>query len=314
MNILVTGCAGFIGSSLTDKLIINNDNKIIGIDNFDPYYPRAVKENNMKNFINSDNFTFYEGDIRDKELLSNIFKKHNIDIVVHLAAKAGVRHSFEEPVEYVSVNIEGTVNILNTMQKYNVSKIVFASSSSVYGNCKEKMFSEDLKDLQPISPYAQSKKNCEDYLKLYTELFNINAVALRFFTVFGPRQRPDLAIHKFAVNIAQNKPIPFYGDGTTYRDYTYIEDITDGIISAMYYDKTKFEIFNLGSQNPITLTSLVEYIEKDLGKKAIIEKYPMQKGDVQSTYANISKAQKLLGYKPKLTFQEGLHKFIEQLF
>lgn len=314
MNILVTGCAGFIGSSLTDKLIINNDNKIIGIDNFDPYYPRAVKENDMKNFINKDNFTFYEGDIRDKELLSNIFKKHNIDIVVHLAAKAGVRHSFEEPVEYVSVNIEGTVNILNTMQKYNVSKIVFASSSSVYGNCKEKMFSEDLKDLQPISPYAQSKKNCEDYLKLYTELFNINAIALRFFTVFGPRQRPDLAIHKFAVNIAQNKPIPFYGDGTTYRDYTYIDDITDGIISAMYYDKTKFEIFNLGSQNPITLTSLVEYIEKDLGKNAIIEKYPMQKGDVQSTYANISKAQKLLGYKPKLTFQEGLHKFIEQLF
>lgn len=314
MNILVTGCAGFIGSSLTDKLILDNENKIIGIDNFDLYYPRAVKENNIKNFINKDNFTFYEGDIRDKELLSNIFKRHNIDIVVHLAAKAGVRHSFEEPVEYVSVNIEGTVNILNTMQKYNVSKIVFASSSSVYGNCKEKMFSEDLKDLQPISPYAQSKKNCEDYLKLYTELFNINAVALRFFTVFGPRQRPDLAIHKFAVNIAQNKPIPFYGDGTTYRDYTYIEDITDGIISAMYYDKTKFEIFNLGSQNPITLTSLVEYIEKDLGKNAIIEKYPMQKGDVQSTYANISKAQKLLGYKPKLTFQEGLHKFIEQLF
>ena len=313
MNILVTGCAGFIGSSLVDKLLENPNNKIIGIDNFDPYYPREIKERNIKCFINDNRVTFFEKDIRDSVFMDNLFKNSKIDVVVHMAAKAGVRNSFTEPLEYISVNVDGTVNILNTMQKYNVKKMVFASSSSVYGDNSADIFTEDMTNLEQLSPYALSKKTCEDFIKLYTQQFDISAICLRFFTVYGPKQRPDLAIHKFSVCIRDGKPLPFYGDGSTFRDYTYIDDITDGIIKSIGYDKSKFEIINLGSQNPVTLKSLVGYIEAEFGKSAIIEQMPMQKGDVQKTYADISKAKKLLGYSPKLTFQQGLHKFIEQL-
>ena len=313
MNIFITGCAGFIGSSLVDKLLESTEDTIIGIDNFDPYYSREIKEKNIKSFINNKRVIFYEDDIRNNEIISEIFEKHNIDVVVHIAAKAGVRKSFENPSDYISVNVDGTANILNAMQKYGVKKLVFSSSSSVYGNCNAKMFKEDITDLEPISPYAQTKKTCEDLIKHYSSQFGINAVCLRLFTVFGPKQRPDLAVRKFSECIMNDRQVPLYGDGTTYRDYTYIDDITDGIIASMKYDKTPFEIINLGSQNPVTLDELVQYIEEELGKKAMINHCPMQQGDVVKTYADITKAKELLGYYPKFTFKQGLHRFIEQL-
>lgn len=192
MNILVTGCAGFIGSSLVDKLIENPSNKIIGIDNFDGYYNSDIKEKNMKNFVDRPNFVFFKEDIRNSQVLKEVMHNFEVDVVVHLAAKAGVRPSFASPLEYESVNIGGTLNILNCMEQTGVKKLVFASSSSVYGNCKEEVFTEDIQNLEPLSPYAQTKKTCEEFIKLYSREYGINALCLRFFTVFGPKQRPDL--------------------------------------------------------------------------------------------------------------------------
>lgn len=311
MNILLTGCAGFIGSSLIEKLIDNN--KIIGIDNFDNYYPKSIKQDNMKNFINNSNFNFYETDIRNRKDLEKIFLENKIDAVIHLAAKAGVRKSFEIPEEYIAVNIGGTVNILECMKKYNVKKLIFASSSSVYGDCSHKIFKECYKENNTISPYAQTKKTCEEFIRLYSQQYKINSVALRFFTVFGPKQRPDLAIHKFARLIKAGEKVPIYGDGTTYRDYTYISDITDGIIAALNYNKTNFEAINLGSSSPVNLMNMVKCIENDLGKKAELEFLPMQNGDVNGTFADITKAKELLGYSPKISFENGVHKFLESL-
>lgn len=314
MNILVTGCAGFIGSSLVDKLIEIPENKIIGIDNFDGYYSSDIKEKNMNKFINDPNFVFFKEDIRNTAAMLEIFRAFKVDAVIHLAAKAGVRASFEYPLEYESVNIGGTLNILNCMAQLGIKKIVFASSSSVYGNCKEEIFTENIQNLEPLSPYAQTKKTCEEFIKIYSREYDINALCLRFFTVFGPKQRPDLAINKFSQKINKGEPIDIYGDGLTYRDYTYIDDVTEGIISAIHYDKTPYEIINLGSQNPIKLNELVYYIEAELCKKAIVNHLPMQRGDVDKTYADITKAKQILNYSPKLTFQQGLHIFIKQLF
>lgn len=313
MKFFITGSAGFIGSSLTEKLLLEN-NCVIGIDNFDMNYPREIKENNIKAFKDNPNFTFYYGDIRDKNLIEQIMEEHKPDVVIHLAAKAGVRASLNTPLEYVSVNIEGTVNIIESMRKNNINKLIFASSSSVYGNCKSLLFKEEETDyLVQISPYACSKKACEDFIRTYTEIYDIQAVCLRFFTVYGPKQRPDLAICKFTNAIMKDEPVTIYGCTSTYRDYTYIDDITDGICAAVKYDKTKYEIINLGSSSPVTLKELIEYIEEELGKKAIIEYLPKQTGDVERTYADITKAKNLLGYSPKLSFKQGLHKFVKSI-
>ena len=310
MNILITGGAGFIGSTLADKLLEKN-NKIVVIDNFNDYYSPKLKEKNIKHNLDNKNYKLYRGDICDKNLLSKIFEENKIDVVVHIAASAGVRPSIENPLSYVKNNIEGTVNILEVMKRKNVQRIVFASSSSIYGNCKEEIFSEDLKVSEPISPYAASKLACEQFLYTYSKLFDIQVVALRFFTVFGPRQRPDLAIRKFIDLIKENKPIPVYGDGTTIRDYTYVDDIVDGIISAINYNDTPYEIINLGGGAPVSLNEMISTIEKVLNKKAKIEHLPMQLGDVNKTAADITKAKKLLNYNPKTSFKEGIIKFIE---
>lgn len=310
MNILITGGAGFIGSTLADKLLEKN-NKIVVIDNFNDYYSPKLKEKNIKHNLDNKNYKLYRGDICDKNLLSKIFEENKIDVVVHIAASAGVRPSIENPLSYVKNNIEGTVNILEVMKRKNVQRIVFASSSSIYGNCKEEIFSEDLKVSEPISPYAASKSACEQFLYTYSKLFDIQVVALRFFTVFGPRQRPDLAIRKFIDLIKEDRPIPVYGDGTTIRDYTYVDDIVDGIISAINYNDTPYEIINLGGGAPVSLNEMISTIEKVLNKKATIEHLPMQLGDVSKTAADITKAKKLLNYNPKTSFKEGIIKFIE---
>ncbi len=311
MNILITGCAGFIGSSLAEKLIKMHN--ICGIDNFDDYYSISIKENNIRSLNANSNFTFFPYDIRDEDKMQSLFGSNKFDLVIHLAAKAGVRNSFLQESEYMSVNYDGTVKILDMMKKYSVKRIIFASSSSVYGNLKEEKFSEDKENLSQISPYAKTKKMCEEIIKRYSDLYGINAICLRFFTVYGPKQRPDLAISKFANAIIKNEEITIYGDGSSYRDYTNIEDIINGIILAINYTSTPYEIINLGSSNPIKLNELVKMLEKEIGKKAIIKHMPMQKGDVDKTYADITKAKKLLNYIPKVSLQDGLHIFAESL-
>ena len=309
---LITGGAGFIGSNLADSLIKNN--RIIVIDNFDDYYPLEIKKNNIKNNLTNTNYKFENVDIRNKEELERVFSENKIDLVVHLAGIGGVRNSIENPIKYQEVNCIGTQNVLEAMKKYDVKNIIFASSSSVYGNCKDVPFRENYDCNYPISPYAQTKKACEMMLYVYHNLYNFNVIANRFFTVYGRRMRPDLAICKFTKNILNGKEIPFYGDGTTYRDYTYIDDIVKGIESGIDYLKSNenvYEIINLGSGNPITLVQMVEILEKTLNKKAIINKMKMQSGDVDATYADISKARKLLNYEPKYSFEEGIEEFVK---
>ena len=309
MNILITGGAGFIGSTLADRLI--KENKIIVVDNFNDYYNPKIKEQNVSVNKGNPNYVLYRGDICDKDLIKKIFDGNKIDCVVHIAARAGVRPSLENPLEYVRTNIYGTTNILEQMRLHEVKKLVFASSSSVYGNCTAEKFSEDLKVTEPISPYAATKSACEQIIYTYSKLYEIQSVCLRFFTVYGPKQRPDLAIRKFTELIEQDKPIPVYGDGTTKRDYTFIEDIVDGICAAIEYDKTPYEIINLGGGSPVTLSEMISTIEEVLGKTAQKEYLPMQAGDVNKTVSDITKARKLLGYNPKTSFKDGIKRFVE---
>lgn len=312
MKILITGAAGFIGSKTAEQLV-KEGHQVIGIDNFDPYYDRKIKENNIKELQKSSLFSLYELDILDYEKFEKVFKENKIDYVLHLAAKAGVRTSIEDPIGYQNVNNLGTNNLLELCRKYGVKKLVLASSSSVYGNNKVVPFKEtDVVDYA-ISPYAASKKANEVLAHVYHSLFDMDIILLRFFTVYGPRQRPDLAINKFTRLILNDEPIPLYGDGTTSRDYTYIDDIVNGILLSFKYlkeHKNVYEIINLGSNNPISLIEMVQTIEKELNKKAIINWLPMQPGDVDITYANISKAKKLLGYNPSTTFEEGIKQFV----
>ncbi len=312
MQILITGGAGFIGSNLADRLL-EKGHKIIVVDNFNDYYSPLIKENNVKNNLDNPNYKLYRGDICDKNLIEQIFNENNINSVVHIAARAGVRPSLENPLEYVKTNIEGTVNILEQMKTNDVKKIVFASSSSVYGNCEAEKFSEELEVTEPISPYAATKLACEQMLYTYSKLYNIKVVALRLFTVYGPRQRPDLAIRKFIELIEKDEEIPVYGDGTTMRDYTYVDDIVSGFVSALEYDKTPYEIINIGGGSPVTLTEMIETIEKVLGKKAKIKRLDNQPGDVEKTVSDIQKARILLGYIPKTTFESGIRKFVKWL-
>ena len=310
MNYLITGGAGFIGSSLTDSLL-KDGHKIVVVDNFNDYYDINIKENNVAEHKKNPNYKLYKVDIEDTFALKEVFSNYKFDAVIHLAARAGVRPSLEQPLAYIKTNILGTVNILECMKDYGCNKLVMASSSSVYGNCKENEFSEELKVTEPISPYAATKSACEQIAYTWHHLYNIDVVALRFFTVYGPRQRPDLAINKFARLIDEGKPIQMYGDGSTKRDYTFIDDIVKGIKASINYDKSGYEIINLGGGEPITLKRMIETIEKTMGKKAIIEQHPMQPGDVDKTVCNWSKAKKLLNYEPSTSFDQGIKKFIE---
>lgn len=309
-SILITGGAGFIGSSLADRLI-DRGFRVIVVDNFNDYYDPSIKECNISSHIGNNNYKLYRADIEDISSLQEIFSTTKIDIVVHLAARAGVRPSLLDPLAYMKTNVLGTVNILECMKTFGVKKMVFASSSSVYGNCDSELFSENLKVTEPISPYAASKSACEQIIYTYTHLYDIKAVCLRFFTVYGPRQRPDLAISKFTRLIMQNKPLELYGDGSTVRDYTYIEDIVDGVYSAIKYDKTPYEIINLGGGEPVSLINMVKTLEKALGLQAKICRKPMQPGDVHKTACDLKKAASLLGYSPKVSFEAGIHQYID---
>ena len=311
-NIIVTGCAGFIGSHLCERLL-KDGSFVIGIDNFDPFYSRSVKEKNINKFRNNTNFKFLEFDLSNKEDLYKLLKGTKVDLIIHLAGKAGVRPSIENPESYIRANIISTQNILSFMKDNGIKKLAFASSSSIYGNTKDTPFNEEQNVNKPISPYAFTKKACELLNYTYHALYDIDILNLRFFTVFGPRQRPDLAIHKFTKLIINNQEIPMFGDGTTSRDYTYFEDTINGIcLSAEYLfnHKNVYEIINLGNNHPVKLLYLIATIEKATGKKAKIKQLPMQSGDVDITYANIDKAKKLLGYQPKYSFEEGINNFV----
>lgn len=310
MIYLITGVAGFIGSNLLDKLLINKNNIIIGIDNLNDFYNPSIKRKNIEHNLKNNNFHFYNIDLLDTNELNKVFENHKIDSIVHLAGYGGVRPSIENPKLYIDNNIVATLNVLECMKNYNIKKMVYASSSSVYGNSKESIFTETLNVSEPISPYAMTKKACEELCYTYHKLYNIDVIALRFFTVYGKRQRPDLAISKFTKLILENKSIPVFGEGNTIRDYTYIDDIVSGITSAIEYNKTSYEIINLGGGDPVSLTRMIETIENVLNKKAIIERLSMQKGDVDKTAADISKAKKLLNYNPSTSFEEGIRKFI----
>lgn len=335
MTYLVTGGTGFIGSHLIEKLL-KEGHSVINIDNFDDFYDYKIKikntlasleknidfefsekDNDIQNLISiskSESYTLYFQDIRDKNGLDKIFQNHQIDLVIHLAALAGVRPSIERPLEYEEVNVRGTMNLWELCNQFNIKKFVCASSSSVYGNNEKTPFSETDNVDQPISPYAATKKSGEVLGHVYHSLYGIDIIQLRFFTVYGPRQRPDLAIHKFTKLISENKEIPFYGDGNTARDYTYIDDIIDGILKSVdYLEKNSdiYEIINLGESEVVTLSEMLSEIEKNLNKTAIRKILPLQPGDVQKTSADIKKAKNLIGYNPTTNFQNGTKKFVE---
>jgi len=308
-NIMVTGGAGFIGSHLCERLLSRGD-RVFCVDNFDSYYPPQVKRKNIESALNHECFTLAECDVRNKEGLDRIFRNHNIDSIIHLAARAGVRPSINDPLLYQDVNIKGTLNLLELSKNYGIRNFVFGSSSSVYGAGVKIPFRENDGPIQPVSPYAVSKQACELFCYTYHHLYNIPMTCLRFFTVYGPRQRPDMAIHKFTHLINQGEEIPLYGDGTSKRDYTYISDIIDGILAAL--DEPRgFEIINLGDSETVELRQLVTLIEENMGKKSKIKNLPSQPGDVPLTYADISKAKTMLGYSPKVRIKEGIVKFIQ---
>jgi UDP-glucuronate 4-epimerase len=308
MRILVTGGAGFIGSHLVERLL-REGHSVTVVDDFNDYYDPRIKRANVAGF--SQGAQIEEVDIRDAARVSSIIAAGKFDAIVHLAARAGVRPSIQQPELYLDVNIKGTLNLLEAARQSNVSRFIFASSSSVYGLCTRIPFSEDFPISQTISPYAATKMACEQFCSNYAHLYGIRMVCLRFFTVYGPRQRPDLAIHRFTDRIFHGKPIEQFGDGTTRRDYTYIEDIIQGVMASLTYEGPIFDIINLGENETTTLKDLISAIEKGLGKQAIIKQLPEQPGDVPLTCADISKARRLLGYKPSTPISQGIPKFID---
>ncbi|MDP4222310.1 MAG: GDP-mannose 4,6-dehydratase [Bacteroidota bacterium] len=308
-RILITGVAGFIGSSLADNLIRNNC-IVFGIDNFDPFYERSVKEKNIADVSKQPGFSFQEGDIRDSHFIERCILEFRPDVIVHLAAKAGVRPSIKDPATYYDVNVAGTLTILEVMKKNSIKKMIFASSSSVYGNNEKVPFSEKDNVDYPISPYAATKKAGELLCHTFHHLYEMDIFCLRFFTVYGPRQRPDLAIYKFTRAIMKEEPLTLYGDGTSSRDYTYIDDIVHGIKLAISRVRG-FEVINLGDSEPVSLGELVRLLEKITCRKAVRHYLPAQEGDVFRTYADIRKAGKMLNYKPATNIESGIARFVE---
>jgi len=311
MKILITGAAGFIGSHLAERLV-QQGHTIIGLDNFDPFYERSVKEANLAALHNSNNFQLVEGDIRNADQVDTILAPGDIDMIIHLAAKAGVRPSIQDPKTYQDVNINGTMVLLEAARKHDVKNFVFASSSSVYGNNEKVPFGETDNVDYPISPYAATKKAGELLCHTYHHLYEIQINCLRFFTVYGPRQRPDLAIHKFARLIEAGKPIPVFGDGSMARDFTYIDDILDGVLAALNH-WPGFRIYNLGESRPYRLDRLIQEMEIALDKKALIDRRPVPPGDVRQTFADITRSKNELGYNPQTDLPEGLKTFVQWL-
>jgi UDP-glucuronate 4-epimerase len=308
-TILVTGGAGFIGSLLIDNLLKMGDN-IVCIDNLNEFYNPSIKKLNQVDHYEYDHYEFYKGDILDERLVKSIFKKHDIEIVIHLAAMAGVRPSISSPSLYTDVNIIGTRIILDAMVDSGVERLIFASSSSVYGNNKKIPFSEDDSVDCPISPYAATKKMGELLCHAYHHIYELNISLLRFFTVYGPRQRPEMAIHQFVRNVLKGEPIIVFGNGSTARDYTYIDDIIDGIIQSIESDD-RYMIYNLGNSEPIKLSNLISIIAETTGVDPILEYQEIPKGDVLQTYADINRAQNNLKYDPKTGMQDGIAKFVK---
>jgi UDP-glucuronate 4-epimerase len=308
MNILLTGGAGFIGSNLADLLLAEGHSLSV-FDDFNDFYDPAIKRANVAGF--GKHVPIYQADLRDWAAVERAVREQKPDCIVHLAARAGVRPSIKEPKLYIDTNITGTWHILEAARLHGVPRVVSASSSSVYGVIKTAPFSEDMLINQTISPYAATKMATEQFCSNYSHLYGMRTISLRFFTVYGPRQRPDLAIHSFSRNIWEGKPIHQFGDGTTRRDYTYIDDILQGLRACLTYDGPLCDVFNLGESQTTTLNELIAAIEQALGKKAIIHKMPEQPGDVPLTYANIDKARRLLGYNPHTKIAEGIPKFVE---
>lgn len=310
MKILLTGAAGFIGSHVA-RVLCTQEHEVVGLDNFNDYYSIDQKEWNASRLAEDfpENFTLIRGDVTDSPLLENLFREHKFEKVCHLSARAGVRPSLENPRLYQEVNIGGTLNILEACRIYDVPKLVYASSSSVYGACTELPFSETL-NLKPISPYAATKLANENDAHVYSHLHGISTVGLRFFTVYGPSGRPDMAPHLFTHWIENGMPISKFGDGTTSRDYTYIDDIVSGVLAALEHE-TQYDIFNLGNSQTVSLNEFIETVEKVTGKKAIIQQKPMQLGDIPNTFADISHAKEKLGYNPKTNIEEGMKKVVE---
>lgn len=311
MNVLVTGGAGFIGSHLVDQLLAEG-HTVTTLDNFDPFYDPVVKEANIAAHLCDPDFQLIRADVRDLPALRSQLKG-SYDLVVHLAAKAGVRPSIADPLAYQQVNVTGTQNLLEFARERGIQQFVFASSSSVYGVNPRVPWREDDAVLRPISPYAATKVAAELLGHAYSHLFGIRFIALRFFTVYGPRQRPDLAIHKFARQIRSGQALPFFGDGSTSRDYTHVSDIVTGIRAAMDYRGSAYEVINLGGDQPVTLSALVAALEDALGQKARLDPQPEQPGDVPRTWADLSKARELLSYQPRMNLRDGLRDFVNWL-
>jgi UDP-glucuronate 4-epimerase len=305
---LVTGGAGFIGSHLVDLMLQRGD-EVVCLDDFNDFYDPAIKRKNAQKHKDYSRYRLVEGDIRDVELLTNLFKQFDIQKIVHLAARAGVRPSLDQPLLYEDVNVRGTIHLLDLARDRKVGQFVFASSSSVYGGNTKTPFHEDDRISRTVSPYAATKYSGELMCYTYHHLYGIPATCLRFFTAYGPRQRPEMAIHKFTRLIYEGKPIPFFGDGQTSRDYTYIDDIVQGVVAAIDHP-FDFEVLNLGESFCVTLEELVKLIEKISGRRAELQRLPAQPGDVETTYADVSKARRMLGYEPRTQLAEGLTKFI----
>ncbi|HVO35573.1 MAG TPA: NAD-dependent epimerase/dehydratase family protein [Gemmatimonadales bacterium] len=309
-RVLLTGAAGFIGSHVAEGLVARGD-EVVGLDNFDAFYPRAIKEANVAALRRGPRFRLVEGDIRDATAVAALVTPETV--VVHLAARAGVRPSLEEPALYASVNIEGTAVLLEAARRAGARRVVFGSSSSVYGDTAPVPFSEDWPALLPISPYAATKRAGELLCATFAQLYDLRIIALRFFTVYGPRQRPDLAIHKFTRLIAAGQPVPFYGDGSSERDYTYIDDIVGGVIAAVDWTRGPqgaLEIVNLGESRTTRLDALVALIARAVGKEARLERLPAQPGDVRRTCADVRKAARVLGYRPTTVVEDGIPRFV----
>ncbi|WP_269526960.1 GDP-mannose 4,6-dehydratase [Coraliomargarita parva] len=321
MNILLTGCAGFIGSHTLDRLLAEG-HQVIGVDNFDPFYSRSLKQANLGKHLDAEahegRFELIEGDLADPATYTKIrfmaegmFGEAGFDAIIHLAAKAGVRPSIQDPVGYQRANVVATQNLLEFAREAGVQQFVFASSSSVYGISPNVPWHEDDVVLRPISPYASSKVSCELLGHVYSHLYGIRFLGLRFFTVYGPRQRPDLAINKFVSRIEAGEPIPVFGDGSTRRDYTFVMDIVDGVMAALNYTDSTYEVINLGNNRTVSLSEMIATIESVLGKQAQIDRQPEQPGDVPQTWADVAKAGRLLNYHPTTSFRDGIQAFVD---
>lgn len=309
-TILVTGGAGFIGSHLVDRLLATTLARIVVLDSFSDFYAPAIKRANVSAHLENPRYQLIQADIRNFDQLREVFRANSFAAIVHLAAGTGVRPSLEQARNYEQTNVAGTLHLLELAREFGIRKFVFGSSSSIYGANPNAPFKEEFLPL-PISPYAASKAAGEMFAYTYSHLYQIQTVCLRFFTVYGPRQRPDLAIHKFARLMTEGLPLPLYGDGTTERDYTYVDDIVNGIIAALQYDQTPFEAINLGCSETVPLHRVVALLEASLGVKANIDRLPMHPGDLERTHADIRKAERLLHYAPTTTIETGISKFVE---